>query len=227
MLYQKGEKLEVLKETLKNLPKLSGLDESKFVMSEEELKEFKARIEDVLNNLNTALYNTLLHGIETENKKNIELACDNVITVLRRNYTQDLVNDFYKEKQVFYDFMFFELIDDLMERYREYRDSLITIQQAYTDLRREEKIFDFNEIECLIEDYYAIKRDFDRVYCDSTKTYLIHAIELIFKKISELVKEECQQKYLCTDVLPNKLRKLIYLLEKELALNLDSETSEE
>lgn len=227
MLYQKGEKLKELKQTIKNIPKLSELDESTFVMSKEELEKFKANIEYIFNDLNTALYNTLLHGIETENKENIELACNEVIAVLRRNYTQDLVNNFYEEKQVFYDFMFFELVDDLKEHYHEYRDSLTTIQQAYTDLRREEKIFDFPEIEVLIEDYYAIKRDFDRVYCESTKTYLTHSIELIFKRISELVKEECKKRYLCMDVLPNTLRKLIYFLKKELELNLDSENSEE
>lgn len=227
MLYHKGEKLEVLKETLKSVPALSGLDKSKFVMSAEDIENFKSRIEPVFNDLNTALYNTLLRGTKAEKQENIELACEDVIAVLKRNYTQDLVNCFYEEKQDFYDFMFFILIENLKKHYSEYENSLSTIQQAYTDLRREEKIFDFSEISFLIEDYYAIKRDFDRVYCDSTKTYLTHSIELIFEEISELVKVECQKRYLCMDVLPNNLRKLIYMLNKELELNSDSEDSEE
>lgn len=226
MLYQKGEKLEILKETLKAVPKISELKDSNFSMSEEELQKFKSSISCEFNNLNTALYNTLLNGKEEINKENVKTACDNIVVYLKEHFKADLVDSFYEEKQHFYDFMFFILIDDLIKHYPEYQDSLKVIQQAYTDLRNEENIFDFPEIEELIEDYKEIKRDITRVYCDSTKAYLTHSIELIFEKISELVKEECKKQYLCMDVLPNKLRKLIYLLKKKLEFKLDSKDSD-
>ena len=223
MLYQKGEKLTELCQTLNDIPKISNLKVSQFTMSEHELKKFKANIEYIFNDLNTALFNTLLCGTPGECKERIEIACNNVIDVLKNNYTQDLVKSFYKEKQLYYDFIFFSLIDDLEHHYPEHKNTLSTISNAYTDLRNEEKIFDFPEIDILLEDHFYIKRDLiHNVSYDTTKTYLTHCLELIYEKISNIVKEECAKEYKNPDVLPNILRKLTYYLEDKLSLNLKS-----
>lgn len=224
MLYQKGEKLAELCQTLNAIPEISHLDVSLFTLSEEDAKKFKSKIEIIFNDLNTALFNTFLSGTPDECNKRIEIACNNVIEVLENNYTKDLVQSFYKEKKRYYDFMFYDLIDDLKSHYPEYRDSLSNIQNTYSDLLTEEEIFDFPEIETLLEDHFYIKRDLmHHVNYDSTKTYLTHCLELIYEKISELVKEECTKRYKNPDVLPNRLRKLAFYLEDKLSLKLKSE----
>lgn len=220
MLYRKGEKLAELCQTLNDIPKISVLKESPFTMSEEELKNFKANILCVFNDLNDALFSTMLAETPGECEKHIAVACNNVIHVLKSYYTQDLVQSFYKEKKLFYDFMFSDLIDELIHHYPEYRNPLSTIHQAYVTLLDEEKIFDFPEIESLIDDHFYIKRDLmHHVSYDSTKTYLTHCLELIYEKISKLVKEECVKEYKNSHVLPNRLRKLAFYLEDKLILN--------
>lgn len=224
MLYQKGEKLAKLCQTLNDIPKISNLEESLFTMSEEKLKEFKANILCVFNDLNDALFSTLLDGTSDECKESIEIACNNVIEVLKNNYTKDLVQSFYKEKKLYYDFMFSYLIDDLKSHYPEYRDILSNIHKTYSNLLDEQDLFDFPKIESLLDDHFYITRDLlHSAFYDSTKTYLTHCLELIYEEISKNVKEECTRKYLNPDVLPNRLRKLIYYLEYKLNLNLKSE----
>ena len=220
MLYQKGEKLAELCQTLNAIPEISHLDVSLFTLSEEDSKKFKSKIESVFNDLNTALFNTFLSGTPDECKESIEIACNNVIEVLENNYTNDLIKSFYKEKKLYYDFMFSDLIDDLKSHYPEYRDSLSNIHNAYSDLLTEKEIFDFPSIEILLEDHFYIIRDLmHHVSYDSTKTYLIHCLELIYEEISKNVKEECIKEYKNPDVLPNRLRKLAFYLEDKLGLN--------
>jgi len=220
MLYQKGEKLAELCQTLNAIPEISHLDVSLFTLSEEDSKKFKSKIESIFNDLNTALFNTFLSGTPDECKENIEIACNNVIEVLEDKYTQDLIQSFYKEKKLYYDFMFSDLIDDLKSHYPEYREPLSNIQNAYSDLLENEEIFDFPNIEGLLKDHFYIRNDLlYNVRNDSTKNYLTHCLELIYEEITKLVKEECAKEYLNPDVLPNILRKLTYYLEDKLGLN--------
>jgi len=224
MLYQKGEKLKELIETLKNIPVLSGLDESKFVMSKEDLEKFKAPIEKAFYDLNTALYNTLIGG----NSQDVSTACINVTTVLRTNFKTDLIDHFYSEKYYFYVSMFSDLIEELIERYKDYEEDLHSIYKIYSYLYNDDyKLFDdFEELHELLYDLCHIKSDFSRVIHDSTKNYLQHSIELIIEEINNFIKEECKKQYLNPDVLPNRLRKLIYLVKTKLPFNLTTDEAE-
>jgi len=59
MLYQKGEKLAELRQTIKEIPLRADLKESEFVMSKKEFKKFEASIIKPFNNLNSVLFSTL------------------------------------------------------------------------------------------------------------------------------------------------------------------------
>lgn len=225
MLYQKGEKLKVLKETIESIPALSGLKESDFVMSAKEIKKFEAPIRKVFKELNDVLYNTLISSEDTDTKRDkVYWAVESVALYLLEHYEEDLIDNFYEEKLYFYENMFVILVrNELCVRYKEYKDMLITIPNAYWKLTKNDKRPAFHQISHFISDYQDISEDIDNILQDATKAHLTHCLELILEKISELVKEECKKEFLNPAVLPDRLRHLIYLLKSELSLALDTE----
>lgn len=217
MLYQKGEKLKELRQTIKEIPMRSDLKQTDFVMSKKALKSFEAPILKLFHTLNAFLFNTLISNKSKIDKCNdIVGAVDNVIAFLDENYQKDMQDYFYEEKLEIYEKMFVILVEDqLCKRFSEYKDVLDDISKAYWR-NKENSETKFLQISALIGAHKEITEDMDNGIYDSTATYLEHSIEMIYEEISELIKAECEMHYLNPDVLPNRLRQLIYLLKSEL-----------
>lgn len=234
MLYQKGEKLAELRQTIKDIPSLSGLNPSEFVMSKREFKKFEAPILKLLNNLNTVLFNTLINSkTEDENSNDVRNATNKIFLYLEENFEHDLIDYFYEEKLKVYEKMFVILIrDEMCERFPIYKDVLLTIPNLFWK-KRNEYNNRFPKISYLIDVQDEITKDKKddkdiryRLY-DSTIMYLNHCVEMIYEEIAELVKKQCKEKYLNPDVLPNMLRQLIYLIKSELPIVFEEEENSE
>lgn len=233
MLYQKGEKLAELRQTIKDIPSLSGLNQSDFVMSKREFKKFEAPILKLFNNLNTVLFNTLINSkTEDENINAVRSATNKIFLYLEENFEHDLIDYFYEEKLKIYEKMFVIIVrNEMCERFPMYKDILLIIPNLFWKKRKEYEN-KFPKISYLINVHDEIikdkKDDKDiryRLY-DSTIMYLNHCVEMIYEEISEVVKKQCKEKYLNPDVLPNMLRQLIYLIKSELPFVFDEDEEE-
>jgi len=103
----------------------------------------------------------------------------------------------------------------LYKKYPEYKELLEAIPKAFWKERKAYKT-NFPTISHLINVHDEIHQDLNTHLSDSTILYLYHAIEMIYEEISLLIEAECELKYKNPDVLPNKLRQLIYLIKSEL-----------
>ena len=226
MLYQKGEKLKELQQTIKNIPTLSGIKESDFVMPEKAIRQFEKPIRRIFNELNNVLYSTLISSESQEEKTDkVYKTVGQIVLYLEEHYKEDVIDNFYEEKLVFYQNMFVILVkNELCVRYREYEDILKTIPSAYWKTVKEHKPPTFRAISCFISDYQDISKDIKNFQIqEQTETYLTHCLELILEKISELIKDECKEEFLDSDFRTNRIRHLIYLLKSELSLDLQTE----
>lgn len=233
-LYQKGEKLAELRQTIKDIPILSGVDQSEFVMPKREFKKFESSILKPINNLNSVLFSTLTNEkTEDENRELVYSAVESVVLYLNENYKHDLEDYFFEEKLSVYEKLFVILIrNKLNNQYPEYKDLLEVIPKTFWKEKKSYEI-KFPKISYLINVQDEITKDKKddkdiryRLY-DSTIMYLNHCIEMIYEDISKLVNEECNEKYLNPDVLPNKLRQLIYLLKSSLPVAFEESNNEE
>jgi len=228
MLYQKGEKLKELQQTIKDIPTLSGLSTTDFVMSKKALKSFEIPILKLFNTLNTFLFNTLISKKSEEDKrKDVYDAVENIVSFLEERYDKDLREYFYEEKLELYEKMFIILVrNELYKRFPEYKDILSAIPNAYREHQKKSET-KFPEISRLINIHIEISEDRENGVYDSTAMYLDHSIEMIYEEISELIKNQCTMKFLNPDVLPNSLRQLIYLLKSELPIIFEKNEDEE
>ena len=228
MLYQKGEKLAKLRQTIKDIPLYADLKRSEFIMPKKELKKFESSIIKPFNNLNSVLFSTLTNEkTEDENRDMVYRAISNIILYLVDNYEHDLEGYFYEERLALYEKFFVILVrDKLYKKYPEYKDLLEVIPKEF---RKEQKTDEtkFPRISYLINVHDEIYEDLDSGLSDSTVLYLYHSIEMIYEEISELIIEESETDYLNPDVLPNRLRQLIYLLKSELPNVFEEPESEE
>ena len=228
MLYQKGEKLKELQQTIKEIPIRSDLKQSNFVMSKKEFKKFELPILKLFNNLNNVLFNTLTNEkTEDENRGMVYRAVGDIILYLDENNEHDLRDYFYEEKLAVYEKMFVILVrDELYKRYKEYTDLLRLIPNAFLKKRKESES-KFPKIPYLIDVYREITEDIENAVYDSTVMYLNHPIEMIYQEISDIIKNQCEMEFLNPDVLPNHLRQLIYLLKSELPIVFEENEDDE
>ena len=228
MLYQKGEKLAELRQTIKDIPTLSKLLPSDFIMSKSEFKKFETPILKLFNKLNKVLFKTLTNGkTEDENRDAVYNAVEEIVRYLEENYKHDLRDYFYEEKLDVYEKMFVILVrDELYKRYREYKDLLESIPKAFWNKAKEYET-NFPRISYLINIHNEINEDIESNLFDSSIMYLTHSLETIYEEISELIKAECEIEFLNPDVLPNMLRQLIYLLKSELSIVFEEDEDEE
>lgn len=227
MLYQKGEKLEVLKETIEKIPTLSKLHPSYFALTKDEKQKFEAPIRKLFRELNRTLYDTLLSN-ESEDEKTVKVytVVEKIILFLDKNFKRDIIEFFHEEKLSFYENMFVILVrDELCVRYKEYRETLLKIPKQYNDMYNAYKaeVFKYPRIDDFISDFKELNEDLlDTPLYDCTRTYLSHCLELILEQISECVKDECKK---CAEdesyssYYASRLRYLIYLLKKEFKLD--------
>lgn len=225
MLYQEGEKLKVLKETIKSVPQLAELDESNFILSGDDYTQFTSPITAVYNHLSNALFNTLLNTDSKAVKRaKKDEAIDAVINYLNEHYKTDLIDNFYEEKIKFYDYMFAILMsEELSKHFPNYKNDFETIRSIYLDLKEKKEIFDFRKVKELIMDYKSVDAQLGFITYSRAAIYLIHGKEMILEEISNIIKRECKTMYKKPDILPNRLRQLIYLVKAELELDLGTE----
>ena len=227
MLYQEGEKLKELKDTIDSIPTLSKLHPSYFVLSKDEKQKFEAPIRKLFRELNRTLYDTLLSN-ESEDEKTVKVytVVEKIILFLDRNFKRDIIEFFYEEKLSFYEKMFVILVrDQLCVRYKEYKQTLLKIPKQYTDMYNAYKaeVFKYPRINDFISNFKELNDDLlNKPLYGCTKTYLTHFLELILEQISGCVKDECKK---CAEdesysnYYASRLRYLIYLLKKEFKLD--------
>lgn len=227
MLYQKGEKLKELKDTIENIPTLSKLHPSYFALSKDEKQKFEAPIKKLFRELNRTLYDTLLSN-ESEDEKTAKVytVVEKIVLFLDENFSRDLFLFFHKEKLSFYEKMFVILVrDELCVRYKEYRETLLLIPKHYNDMynKKMRMAFKYPGIDDLISDFRELNEDLlDTPLYDCTRNYLSHCLESILEQIAGYVKHECNK---CvedeshSDYYATRLRYLIYLLKKEFKLD--------
>lgn len=218
MLYQKGEKLKELTQTIKDIPKLSGLDEALLVMSNEDFSTFITPINNLFEQLNKALFSTLSNYNCQQTKTTLVTdACDKIICYLKENHINDLINNFYENKADIYENLFVDLINKLMLIYPHYAFILKKIPEAYAILANERGQYYFGLISVYIKKHKELHEDLKNGNLhDSTRAYIIHSMELILENICNLIKEECSEPYTSEEDFSNNLRKLIFVLKKEL-----------
>lgn len=228
MLYQKGEKLAELRQTIKEIPIRSGLKESDFAMSKSELKKFERPIINLFNNLNSVLFTTLFNSKTTdENRNDVYCAVEKIVRYLEEHFKQDLKDCFFEEKLAIYENMFVILVrDKLSIRYKDYKNLLELIPKAYWNIS-ESYQEDFKKLSHLLETHDNITTDMDsKVFYSTTYEYLEHALEMVYEEISETIKRHCEAEYLNSNVLPNELRKLIYLIRTELPIAFEEDETD-
>lgn len=230
--YKKGEKLEQLKQDIKNILNTPYYKKHLFI-PEENYYDFTQRIKQPFSALAVTLYETNINNDTEEIKfKKIASACDNVIEKLEQDIKSDLVSNFYEEKLEFYDTITNTfIVQKLHNDYVKYSYELDRIRSRYSELYKELDTTNFPEYQSLIALYNDLQEGFAKTNLSSyfstdSLEYIIHHAECIIKKIQTLLRKDIEKEvepesWLETQKMV-KIRRIIYMLKTELNLDLKS-----